>query len=178
MFRFLSCALVLLAATTLASAGTLLPGQCADFGNIQVCNLAGATGNVDFTDNGINLVLVVHDGAYAAALKHGTDPQSRRVTTLVFGGGYYAQGNISYASILVAGDNAVALSLALRKRHQNNGNTIEILGNSNLVAAARWFHRIGEVSGNVVRFGSAPFFSGNINDAYLSGSLKASRDIA
>lgn len=175
---FTMVALLLTAALSYADSGVLLPGQDMRFGNVHVANLAGAAGNVNYFDNGISLILVVHDDAVCAVLKNGPEPQSRRISTLVLGGGYYAQGNVSGAYIAVLGDHALALSLALHGRHKNNGNTIELLGNGNIAGAVRWCFGQGEVMMNKIRFGTGPLFTGSGNDAYICGDKQGTRDLA
>ena len=174
----IGAALLLAASVSLAESGVLLPGQDIRFGNIHVANLPGAGGNVNYLDNGVVLTLVVHDEAYCAVLKTGPETQSRRVRSVTLGGGYYAQGNISGAYIAVIGDNAVVLSLALRGRHRNNGNTIDLLGNGNIAATARWCYGRGEVLMNKIRFGLNTLFSASLNDAYISGDREGTFDLA
>ena len=178
--RLLACTLAvfLMAALSHADAGVLLPGQDIRFGNIHVANLPGAGGNVVYLDNGTQLTLIVHDDAFCAVLKVNARPAARDITALVLGGGYYAQGNVSGSYIAVLGDNAVALSLALRGRHKSNGNTIDLLGNGNIAAAVRWCYGKGEVLMNKIRFGFSPLFSGSDNDAYICGDNQGTRDLA
>jgi len=174
---FCMTALCLAASVTFADSGVLLPGQDIHFGNLHVANLSGAGGNVNYVDNGARLFLVVHDDAYCAVLKRGGERQSRAISTLVLGGGYYAQANVSGAYLAVLGDNAVALCLALRRRHKNNANTMDVLGNDNIVAAARWCFGRGQVLKNRIRFGSGPAFPAVGNDAYICGDTKGTRDL-
>ena len=178
--RMLVCLAVVLcmATASLADSGVLLPGQDMHFGNVHVANLPGAGGNVNYTDNGIVLTLVVHDDAYCAVLRRNSDPQGRRIATVVLGGGYYAQANVSGANIGVLGDNAVALSLALRPRHVNNANTIDLAGNGNIAAAVRWCYGKGEVLLNRIRFGVNPLFTGSFNDCYICGDREGTGDLA
>ena len=68
-------ALLLASSVTLAESGVLLPGQDIHFGNIHVANLPGAGGNVNYSDDGIHLTLVVHDEAFCAVLRM---PAARR----------------------------------------------------------------------------------------------------
>lgn len=171
-------ALFLGAAIAHADSGVLLPGQDIRFGNVHVANLEGANGNVAFFDNGTQLLLVVADEAYCAVLRNGTDRQDRRIQSLVLGGGYYAQANINGAAMTVLGDHAVALSLALRPRHTNNANTIQLWGNGNLAAAVRWCHGEGEVLMNKITFGLNRSVTGSRNDAYLSGDREGTFDLA
>ena len=178
--RTLFCMIALCLAASVASAGSgvLLPGQDISFGNLHVANLPGAGGNVNYVDNGTRLFLVVHDDAYCAVLKRGAERPSRAISTLVLGGGYYAQANVSGAYLAVLGDNAVALSLALRRRHKNNANTMDVLGNDNIVATARWCYGRGQVVRNRIRFGRGPAFPATGNDAYIGGDTKATRKLA
>jgi hypothetical protein len=171
-------AVLLCAAFAHADSGTIAPGSSMDFGNIRVANFEGAGGDVNFTDNGTLLVLAVHADAVCAAVKRGPATQARRVRVLVLGDGYYAQGNVSGARITVLGDHAVALALAFRPRHVCNGNTIELLGNGNLAAAARWCYGEGEVKMNHIRFGANALLTGSDNDAYISGDREGTRDLA
>ncbi|MDH3592309.1 MAG: hypothetical protein OER88_10550 [Planctomycetota bacterium] len=170
-------ALLLTASLAHAQAGVLQPGENVMIGNLHIANLQGAGGAVNYIANGTNLTLIVHDDAVCAALKKGTRPQSHDVYSLVLGGGYYAQANVSGATIAVLGDNAVALSLALRARHRNNGNTIDLLGNGNIAAAVRWCFGTGECLMNKIRFGANPLFTGSRNDAYLCGDRQGTRDL-
>ena len=62
-------AVLLMAGISAAGSGVLLPGQDVMIGNLHVANLPGATGNVNYNDNGTTLALVVHDGAVCAVLK-------------------------------------------------------------------------------------------------------------
>lgn len=171
-------AVLLTASLSLADSGVLLPGQDIHFGNLHVANLVGATGNVNYTDDGTNLTMVVHDGAVCAVLKNGRRRQARDVTSLILGGGFYAQGNVSGAYMLVLGDNAVALALALNRRHVSNANTIDLWGNGNIAAAIRWCYGRGEVLLNRIRFGASALFPGNDNDAYISGDRRGTFDLA
>jgi len=170
-------ALACLAGASFADCGVIAPGTDVRFGNVHVANLQGARGNVNYCDNGRTLVLVVHANAFCAVLKNGTRPQARDIQTIVLGDGYYAQGNVSGAYVAVLGDNAVALSLALRGRHRNNANTIELMGNGNIAAAVRWFYGRGEVLMNKIRFGASSLFTGSLNDAYISGDREGTFDL-
>jgi len=170
-------AVLLAASLSYADSGVLTPGTDMRFGNIHVANLRGAGGNVNYIDNGKTLVLVVHAEAVCAALKTNARPQAREILSIVLGDGYYAQGNISGSYIGVLGDNAVALTLALRRRHTNNGNTIELMGNGNIAAAARWCYGRGEVLMNKIKFGVNALFTGSDNDAYISGDREGTFDL-
>ncbi len=172
-------AAVLLTATlSLADVGTLHPGEDVMIGNLHVANLEGAGGDVTYISNATSLILVVNDDAFCAVLKKRNDErQSHRITSLVIGGGYYAQANASGSHIAVLGDNAVALALALRARDTNNANTIDIAGNGNIVAAVRWCYGKGRVLLNRIRFGLNRANPGRNNDAYISGDLKGTRNL-
>ena len=178
--RLLNCtmAVILTASLCLADSGVILPGHDVHFGNIHVANLPGAGGNVVYLDNGTQLTLIVHDDAYCAVLKRNRRRPDRDVTALVLGGGYYAQANVSGSYIAVLGDNAAALSLALRPRHTNNGNTIDLLGNGNIAAAVRWCFGKGEILMNKIRFGINRIFPGSDNDAYICGDNQGTGDLA
>lgn len=172
-------AAVLLTATfSFADVGTLHPGEDVMIGNLHVANLEGAGGDVTYISNATSVILVVNEDAFCAVLKKrdGTR-QSHRITSLVVGGSYYAQANCSGSHIAVLGDNSVALSLALRARDTNNANTIDIAGNGNLVAAARWCFGKGRVLLNRIRFGLNGRNPGRNNDAYISGDLKGTRNL-
>lgn len=170
-------ALALTAAFAHADSGTLNPGDDVVIGNIHIANLEGAGGSVNYASTEFAISLVVHDDAVCAVLKRGPEPQSHRVGSLVLGGGFYAQANVNGAYIAVLGDNAAALALALRPRHTNNGNTIDLLGNGNIAAAVRWCYGEGQALMNKIRFGLNSLFSASFNDAYISGDTKGTSDL-
>ena len=174
----LSLTLLLAAAAASADCGVLAPGQDMHFGNLHVANLEGAGGNVNWCDDGRNLVLLVQADAFCAVLKRGDERQARDVLALVLGDGYYAQANVSGAYVAGIGDNSVALSLALRARHRNNANTIELMGNGNIAAAVRWCFGRGEVLMNRIRFGVNAQARAHRNDAYISGDREGTFDLA
>ena len=79
------CAVLLAATVSFAESGTLGPGEDVRLGNLHVANLAGATGNVDYSTNAGFLTLVVHDGAYGAALKNSLRRASYDIVCVVLG---------------------------------------------------------------------------------------------
>ena len=74
-------------------------------------------------------------------------------------------------------DDGEADLLALRPRHTNNGNTIDLLGNGNIAAAVRWCYGEGQALMNKIRFGLNSLFSASFNDAYISGDTKGTSDL-
>ena len=61
-------AICLAATVSFADSGTLGPGQNVTVGNIQIANLPGAAGIVDYFCFGNNLLMIVHDERQVDAL--------------------------------------------------------------------------------------------------------------